>query len=85
MKKNGFTLIELIVLLVIIGIAFSVGFGIYKAGGGESSINCGESSINFGINGITETRCIGGYKFIVGNGGQARQIMDSYGKGIPCN
>lgn len=37
-----------------------------------------------GINGVTESRCIDGYKFIVGGDGQPRQIMDSVGHGVQC-
>lgn len=34
--------------------------------------------------GLTETRCIDGYKFVVGDGGQARQMVDANGRGVPC-
>lgn len=37
-----------------------------------------------GINGVTESRCIDGYKFIVSGDGQPRQIMDSVGHGVQC-
>jgi hypothetical protein len=33
---------------------------------------------------MTESRCIEGYKFIVGQEGQARQILDEFGKGVRC-
>jgi hypothetical protein len=33
---------------------------------------------------MTESRCIEGYKFIVGQEGQARQILDELGKGVRC-
>jgi hypothetical protein len=41
-------------------------------------------SLSVGLNGMTESRCIDGYKFIVGQDGQARQIMDSVGHGVQC-
>lgn len=41
-------------------------------------------SITIGINGITETRCINGYQFVIGEGGQARQVLDEFGKGARC-
>jgi len=41
-------------------------------------------SLSVGINGLTESRCIDGYKFIVGQDGQPRQIMDSVGHGVQC-
>lgn len=39
----------------------------------------------WGINGLTEVRCIGGFKHTVGDGGQARQMLDENGHGIRCN
>ncbi len=42
------------------------------------------NTISWGINGMTESRCIEGYKFIVGQEGQARQILDEFGKGVRC-
>ena len=47
--------------------------------------NPGSSSISWGINGMTEERCIGGYKHAIGEGGQARQIMDEFGRGVKCH
>jgi len=46
-----------------------------------SSLNPG---VSFGINGISETRCLNGYLFIVSEGGQARQVLDEFGKGAKC-
>ena len=76
MNERGFTLIELMVAVVICGILFMLLAG---AVGGQ-----GNSNISFGINGMTESRCIEGYKFIVGQEGQARQILDEFGKGVRC-
>ena len=44
----------------------------------------GNSNVTWGVNGMTESRCIEGYKFIVGQDGQARQILDEFGKGVRC-
>jgi prepilin-type N-terminal cleavage/methylation domain-containing protein len=77
MKRRGFTLIEFMIAIVMIGI-----LGITIA-----SITMGVavgSSVSWGINGVTEMRCIEGYKFIVGQEGQARQVMDEFGKGVKC-
>ncbi len=76
-KERGFTLIELMVVivfgLVLITFVLNIVNG-SKEGG----------SISFGINGMTEMRCIDGFKFIVGHEGQARQVMDEFGKGVRC-
>ncbi len=77
MHQRGFTLIELMIALVIGMIVISI---IAGAVGGMS----GNSNISYGINGMTESRCIEGYKFIVGQDGSARQILDEFGKGARC-
>jgi hypothetical protein len=42
------------------------------------------NTVSFGVNGLTEMRCIDGYKFIIGAQGQTRQVMDEFGKGVKC-
>jgi prepilin-type N-terminal cleavage/methylation domain-containing protein len=77
MKQRGFTLIEMMIAAVI---GLTVLMIIAGAISGTSSGN----NISLGINGMTESRCIEGYKFIVGQEGQARQILDEFGKGVRC-
>lgn len=77
MKQRGFTLIELLIGIVMI---LTVGVIVIGAVNGSSQGN----SISWGLNGMTEMRCIDGYKFIVGQEGQARQVMDEFGKGVKC-
>lgn len=77
MKQRGFTLIEMMVAVVFI---MCIGMFVINAVNGVN--NAG--NISFGINGMTESRCIEGYKFIVGQEGQARQILDEFGKGVRC-
>ncbi len=79
MKQRGFTLIEMMVALVIGLIVITMFIGAFNSAGKGSS-----SSITWGLNGMTESRCIEGYKFIVGQEGQARQILDEFGKGVRC-
>ena len=77
MQQRGFTLIEMMVVVVIgltalMMIVNAVGFA------------SGNSSVSFGINGATESRCIDGYKFIISQDGNARQVLSEFGKGVPC-
>jgi hypothetical protein len=33
---------------------------------------------------MTESRCIEGYKFVIDQKGNSRQILDEFGKGVKC-
>lgn len=76
-NQKGFTLIEMM-----IGIVFLMAFVMLFASG-KAALE-GTGNVSWGINGMTESRCIEGYKFIIGDGGQARQILDEFGKGVRC-
>jgi prepilin-type N-terminal cleavage/methylation domain-containing protein len=78
MKQRGFTLIEIMIAFVI-GLTVLMIFA-----GAVGGIAINGNNISYGINGMTESRCIEGYKFIVGQEGQARQILDEFGKGVRC-
>lgn len=78
MSQRGFTLIELMIAVVIGLIALTM---IANAIGFINS----NGSVSFGINGTTESRCIEGYKFVIGQDGNARQILDEFGKGVRCH
>ena len=77
MKQRGFTLIEMMIAVVIVLILILMAVNVVNGTGTGNSIS-------YGYNGMTESRCIDGYKFIVGQDGGARQIMDELGKGVKC-
>lgn len=77
MKQQGFTLIEMMIVVVIVAIVATFAFpAIFSSSS--------PSSISFGVTGVVEERCIGGYKFVVGRKGHPAQILDELGKGVPC-
>ena len=78
MKKNGFTLIELMIVVAIIGI---LSVAVIPSGQDRKK----ETNISYGINGLTEVRCIEGYKFIIGQSGSAQQVMNDKGHGVSCD
>ena len=78
-KRQGFTIIEFLILLVFVGIVAAIIFGPLVSGVTNGN------SLSFGFNGVTETRCIDGFKFVVGADGNARQVLDEFGKGARCN
>ena len=75
MKQRGFTLIEVIIVFIIIAIVGMVGFG---------AVRGSNSNITYGAMGMTESRCIENYKFIMDQRGNSRQILDEFGKGVRC-
>ncbi len=72
-KQRGYTLIELIIAIILF-------MGIFI---GVSAIS--GNNISWGLTGITETRCIEGYKFIITSEGRSsKQILDDKGHGVKC-
>lgn len=77
MRQRGMTLIEVIILIAIVAIVGSM----LMAGFAGLS---GNSNISIGVNGMMESRCVEGYKFVVDQNGHSRQILDEFGKGVRC-
>jgi prepilin-type N-terminal cleavage/methylation domain-containing protein len=77
MKQRGFTLIEMMIAVIFALCVVMLGV---DAVTGASNGN----TISYGVNGMTEMRCIDGYKFVVSQQGVTRQVMDEFGKGVRC-
>lgn len=78
MKQRGFTLIELMVVLAVLGIVVAVAMPVLMGSTGQTN------NVSWGVNGMTESRCIEGYKFVIDQKGNSRQILDEFGKGVKC-
>lgn len=72
MKNQGFTLIELMIVLAIFGILAAIVGNVVTGGNSVESI-------------LSGVQCKAGYKFSVDNNGYAQQIIDENGRAIPCN
>ena len=78
-KQRGyFTMIEIMICVAIVAILGIAGFGWYN------SLK-GSGNITYGYNGATESRCIDGYKFIVGQRGFVQQVIGANGGGVQCD
>lgn len=77
MRQKGVTLIEIMVVMAIIMIFGTIVLGAVGASNGNSNIS-------IGVNGMMESRCVEGYKFVVDQNGHSRQILDEFGKGVRC-
>ena len=79
MKQRGMTLIEIMVCIVFASVIILIAIPVI------TGASIGGGNISYGINGMTESRCIEGYKFVIDQKGNSRQILDEFGKGVRCN
>jgi type II secretory pathway pseudopilin PulG len=78
MKQRGIALIELMVIFVIITVIGLIAAPVIMG------VPFSSNNVSWGVNGMTESRCIEGYKFVIGEHGHPRQIIDELGKGVRC-
>jgi hypothetical protein len=70
------------ICLAIVGILAAIILGAYQRHQqGEGIL---PSNLSVGINGITETRCIAGYTYVVGESGHPTQVIGDNGAGVRC-
>lgn len=88
MRKSGFTLIEFMIVLAIIGIIAAIFAPIFFAEPATISTINGDSNTAMTV--ITEPKievpvqCINGFMFFISEG-SARQVIDQNGHGATCN
>lgn len=74
-ESSGFSLIEIMIVLAIITILGAVLIRVLTEPSGNYT---------YGANGMTETRCINGLMFVVGQSGSVQQMIGESGGGISC-
>ena len=74
-KSSGFSLLEIMIVLAIVMILGSVLI---------PALTRSSGNYTYGANGMTETRCINGMMFVVGQSGSVQQIIGESGGGISC-
>lgn len=78
MKRNGFTIVELIIVMMIFGILGLVIWGAWN--GGELP----GSNYTMTVHGVVEESCVNGYSVYVGPSGQVSQKFSAGGVPERC-
>ena len=84
MNSRGFTLIELMIVIAILGILLGIVIHPAKTGDVPTRSGIGGPSINAVTVDSSQSRCIDGFRFIQDRQG-TRQILDEQGHGVRCN
>ena len=71
-KSSAFSLIEIMIVLAIVTIL------------GTVVVTGSSGNYTYGANGMTETRCINGLMFVVGQSGSVQQMIGESGGGVSC-
>lgn len=74
-KSSGFSLLEIMIVLAIVA-----GLGTILI----QVLTWPADNYTYGANGMTETRCINGLMFVVGQSGSVQQMISESGGGISC-
>jgi prepilin-type N-terminal cleavage/methylation domain-containing protein len=82
--NKGYTMVEVMIAIAMMAILAVVIYSIIKVSSTNINMQSWESPIQFGVSGISETRCIKGYLFIVNGNGGVTQVLDDQGHGQRC-
>lgn len=88
--NNSFKIMSVVIVgvPVLLLVVFIVALlsGTFKAQPGEKNVGdvFNTVGVSLGLHGVSEIRCMGGYKFIVAKNGTSRQVLNENGGGVKC-